>query len=64
MKTLRTLLAEVIGELVTEGVDVPAAELVEASVRATRDWLAQPEIDLIIAQPVAAGAALRRAAVQ
>lgn len=64
MKTLRALIAEAIGEVDSQTHVKVDAELVEASVRATRDWLAQPEIDFIIAQPVAAGATLRREAVK
>lgn len=64
MKTLRTLLAEVIDGYGVEIEEWIRPELVGLMAIATLDWLAQPEIDLIIAQPVAAGAALRRAAVQ
>lgn len=72
MKTLRTFIAEVVDDMgLVEIGPSEAAELVEDHVRATRDWLAQPEIVAIMLGGVsesgtAAGAALalRREAVK
>lgn len=70
MKTLRALIAEAIGEVDSQTHVKIDAELVEASVRATRDWLAQPEILGVISNGIAvagtvggAALALRREAV-
>jgi hypothetical protein len=73
MKTLRAFLVEAVDELdeADLGFMSARAEAVEAFVRATRDWLAQPEILVLLSSGMAesgtvggAALALRREAVK
>lgn len=75
VKTLRAFIAEVLDDMGSlswgEMLNEERAEVVEAGVRATRDWLAQPGVLALIASDVIrlrdaqyAAAALRREAVK